>query len=120
MAEKNIDPKKLSIVLPIMLLVLGLVFTVIAASMSGSAGFTFRLFTVGPFLLFLGVGTLIAPLEIESGGEGESETDSGNELDLIAIIKGAPKWKLAVWAGALIAGLALRDNVIVLVYSVIS
>ena len=120
MAEKNIDPKKMSIVLPIMLLVLGLVFTVIAASMSGSAGFTFRVFTAGPFLLFLGVGMLIAPLEIESGGEGESETDSGNELDLIAIIKGAPKWKLAVWAGALIAGLALRDNVIALVYSVIS
>ena len=119
-AEKNIDPKKMSIVLPVMLLVLGLVFTVIAASMSGSAGFTFRVFTAGPFLLFLGVGMLIAPLEIESGGEGESETDSGNELDLIAIIKGAPKWKLAVWAGALIAGLALRDNVIALVYSVIS
>ena len=101
-----------------MLLVLGLVFTIIAASMSGSAGFTFRVFTAGPFLLFLGVGMLVAPLEIGSGGD--SEADSESELDLVAVIKGAPKWKLVVWAGALIAGFALRDTVIALVYSVIS
>lgn len=119
MTEKNIDPKKMSLVLPILFLVLGLAFTVIAASMSGSAGFTFRLFTAGPFLLFLGVAMFIAPLEI-GGGEGQSEADSAHELDLIAMIKASPKWKLAVWAGALLAGLVLRDNVIALVYSVIS
>lgn len=119
MAEKDIDSKKMSRALPIVFLVLGLVFTIVAASMFGSAGFTFRLFTAGPFLLFLGVGLIIAPAELGTGDD-DDEADSESALDLITMLKEAPKWKLAVWAAALIAGLVLRDDVIALVHTVIS
>ena len=120
MAENRVDPKKMRLALPIMLLVLGLVFTLIAASMFDSAGFTLRLFTAGPFLLFLGVGMLIAPIEPGDGDEEETEGTSENTPDLFAMLKQAPKWKLAVWAAALIAGLVLRDDVIALLHTVIS
>ncbi len=99
--------KNIRLALPILLLVVGLFFTFIVVTMVESAGFSFRLFTAGPFLLFLGIATLVAPIELP---QGEDENDESN-LSMGNILKGVPKWKLVVWAAAFIAGIALKDDV---------
>jgi hypothetical protein len=68
--------------------------------MSTDAGFTFRVFTAGPALVLLGIATLVAPIDVP---------EEQAAIDLIAIIKQAPKWKIAIWAVAFLAGILFKD-----------
>lgn len=105
----NQRTKNIKLAFPILSIMIGLFFIFIVATMTESAGFTFRLFTAGPFLLFFGIGTLIAPMDLPVK---ENEEDEDPALNLGVILKGAPRWKLVVWGGALIAGVMFRDEVI--------
>jgi hypothetical protein len=98
--------KNLKYAIPIMFLGLGIFFSVMAATMGMSAGFTFKLFTAGPGFILLGIGTIAAPVNIPV-------TDS-NTLNVKEILEVNAKWKWAVWAAALIVGIIFQDDILIL------
>ena len=97
--------KNLKYVIPVFFLVVGGYFAFIAATMSLSAGFTLKLFTAGPAFIFLGIATIVAPVNIPV-------TDKP-ALDIKEVLAVNAKWKWVVWAASLVAGLIWRDDVLV-------
>lgn len=98
--------KNVKYVLPVLLLMIGGYFSFIAATMTVSAGFTFNLFTAGPIFLFLGISTIIAPVNIP-----DSENSSPTFKEILSF---NAKWKWVIWIVALISGVILRDDVLIL------
>jgi len=98
--------KNLTYAIPILLLVIGGYFSFIAATMAVSTGFTLKLFTAGPFFIFLGIATVLAPVNFPV-------TDKP-ALEIRDVLAANAKWKWIVWAAALISGVIWRNNVLVL------
>lgn len=98
--------KNLKYVIPVLFLIVGGYFSFIAATMGLSAGFTLKLFTAGPAFIFLGIATIIAPVNIP--------VTENNTLGISEIMSVNAKWKLAVWIAAIIAGAVLRNSVLLL------
>jgi hypothetical protein len=98
--------KNLKYVIPFLLLIAGGYFSFIAATMAVSAGFTLKLFTAGPAFVFLGIATIIAPVNLP--------VTENATLDIKEVLTVNAKWKWIVWIAAIIAGAVWRNDVLVL------
>jgi hypothetical protein len=91
----------------LLLVFLGVIFTLTATGMFRDAGFTLRLFTAGPALVLLGVAMLVFP-----GGDITARESRSKQKDPMVFFKQAPALHKAVWFGAILAGAVVSTTLL--------